>query len=90
MNYSFVEVVWHDAHAYRERWLEPEDIDREPLVVCTAGYLIPEAKPDHVTIVQSVNGEGSLDGIISVPCSMVQEVRVISGEGRVPFSPTSA
>lgn len=90
MNFSFVEVVWHDAHAYRERWLEMDDVDAEPLPVNTAGYLIPEAKPDHVTVVQSVNGEDSLDGIICIPCSMVKEVRVISEPGRVPFSPASA
>lgn len=87
---TFVEVVWHDAFAFRDAWVEESEIDAEPMVVRSVGWLLPEKKPDHVTIAQSVNSDEILDGLLFIPCAMVKEIRVVSGLDTVPFSRISA
>jgi len=69
-------VVWHDAHA-EPSWVDLDDIDQEPLVVETCGWLLPEAKNGHVVIAQSITNEDGLDNVLCVPVNMVVSVRVI-------------
>ena len=76
LTYALVLVVWHDAHAVSE-WLDPDDIDADPYVVHTVGHLIPDAKPGHIVIGQSVGSDGALDGILYVPAGMVQHLKII-------------
>ncbi len=87
---DLVEVVWHDAHAYKDSWLADADIDQEPMTVRSFGYLLPERKQNHVVIVQSINSDDYYDGILSIPCAMVCLLRVVSCVDRVPFSSVSA
>lgn len=86
MKLDLVIVEWHDAHAYRERWFDVDTIDPQPLVVYSVGWLLPNAKKDHVVITQSHNSEDDLDGALAVPCGMVQSLRVVSSTDGVPFS----
>jgi hypothetical protein len=90
VSYDLVEVIWHDAFAYKDSWISAADIDEEPMVVHSVGYLLQNAKPDHVVITQSVNAEDIYDGVLSIPCAMVRILRVVSSTDRVPFSPASA
>jgi hypothetical protein len=53
-------------------------IDREPCVVETVGWLLPDAKPEHLVIAQSrIASDDSFDGILSVPVGMVQAVHLL-------------
>ena len=76
---SKVLVVWHDAHAETTSgWLEASEIDSEPCVVETVGWLLPDAKPNHVVVVQSViAGDDTLDGVLSIPVGMVVSVQIL-------------
>lgn len=77
---SKVLVVWHDAHAETTSgWLDASEIDREPCVVETVGWLLPDLKPDHVVVVQSViaGDDETLDGVLSIPVGMVQSVQIL-------------
>ena len=69
-------VVWHDAHALTS-WVDFDDIDLEPCVVETIGWLLPEAKKGHVVVAQSITNEDGLDNVLCIPVGMIQSVRVI-------------
>jgi hypothetical protein len=86
MKYDFVIVSWHDAHAIRDQWMDTADIDDEPLEVRSAGFLIPEAKTNHIVLTQSENDADGIDGVLAIPCAMVQSMRVVCSAGEVPFS----
>lgn len=76
---SKVLVVWHDAHAEPGTgWCELSEIDDEPCVVETVGWLLPDAKRDHLVVAQSVIvGDETLDGVLSIPVGMVKSVTVL-------------
>ena len=74
---TFVEITWHDAHADTATWIEKDEIDQNPCVVVSCGILIPEAKPDHIVLVQSLNSYDQIDCVLSVPVAMVQSMRVL-------------
>lgn len=76
-DYARVVVTWHDAHSEPD-WTTLDDIDAEPYVVVTCGWLIPDAKPAHVVVAQSVGAQGALDGLLCVPAGMVVNVVVVS------------
>jgi hypothetical protein len=61
-------------------WQRPEDIDPDPCVVTSVGYLLAGHKADHVTVVQSLEGE-HVDGPLCVPCGMVRSVVVLVDGG---------
>lgn len=69
-------VVWHDAHALTS-WVDFDEIDPEPCVVETIGWLLPEAKKGHVVLAQSITNEDGLDNVLCIPVGMIQSVRVI-------------
>ena len=63
-------VEWHDAHA-EEGWTTLADVGSEPYVVRTVGFLLPDAKPNHVVVAQSIGSDEGLDAVLSVPIGMV-------------------
>ncbi len=74
---TFVEIVWHDAHADTTTWIEKDEISENPCVVVSCGILLPEAKPNHIVLSQSMNSYDQLDCVLSVPVGMVQSMRVL-------------
>lgn len=70
-------VTWHDAHAYKDRWMGVEGIDSEPCVVRSTGWLMEDAKPGHVVLAQSTNSDGELDGLLCIPVAMVVSIKVL-------------
>lgn len=74
---TVVEIVWHDAHS-ESQWQELRDIDSEPFVVRTVGWVIPDAKPNHVVVCQSVGNAQNIDGVICIPVGMIQHMKVLS------------
>lgn len=75
---SMVLVVWHDAHAASSGdWCELNDIDDQPCVVHTVGWLLPGVKADHVVVAQSVTDDDSLDSVLCVPVGMVKSMSIL-------------
>jgi len=78
---SFVEVVWHDAHADTNTWIDITEIGCDPCVVVSVGILLPETKPDHIVLAQSQNSFDQLDCVLAVPVAMVKSMRAIFSGG---------
>lgn len=70
-------VVWLDAHAEGEGWNGLADVDVEPCRVKTIGWLIPDAKPGHVAIAQSVAMDGDCYHLFCVPVGMVESLTIL-------------
>lgn len=73
-----VQVVWHDAHDCSETWMPKEDIDKDPYIVTSVGFLIEGSKPAHIVIAQSNSCDGSLDNVLAIPIGMVQAIEELS------------
>lgn len=70
-------VVWHDAHTVADGWCELGDLDDEPCVVETLGFLLADRKAGHVVVAQSITGDDGLDSVLCIPVGMVQSVQVL-------------
>jgi hypothetical protein len=79
-------VVWNDAHA-EHTWTSLEELGSEPYVVETVGWLIPDAKPDHVVIAQSIGCDDGMDSVHSIPVGMVRRTVIL---GNPPPSSTDS
>jgi len=79
-------VVWNDAHA-EHTWTSLEELGSEPYVVETVGWLIPDAKPDHVVIAQSIGCDDGMDSVLSIPVGMVRRTVIL---GNPPLSSTDS
>lgn len=76
---SAVLVIWHDAHSGSETWVNIKDLDKEPAIVETVGFILPTAdggKPGHITLFQS-RIEDALDHVLHIPHGMIQRIVVI-------------
>jgi hypothetical protein len=69
-----VKVLWHDAHAEGGSWICASDIDPEPYAVVTVGWLVEDAKADHVVVAQSSGCDGQIDHVLAIPVDMVQRI----------------
>jgi len=68
-----------DAHAATETWTPLSDIDQEPCMVLSCGFLLAVeqgGKPDHVTIYQSKTESDDVDGVLCIPVAMVKTLKV--------------
>lgn len=79
-------VIWHDAHAGTDTWINIGDCDDlEPYVVHSCGFLLTQStggKPKHLSITQSWSDEDALDSILHIPEAMVQQVIYLKGKRR--------
>jgi len=66
MKNKIVLVMWKDAHADQS-----DDIDDEPYIVRSVGWLIPNKKRGHVTLAQSIGDGGHIDHILHIPKGMI-------------------
>jgi hypothetical protein len=73
---KIVELTWLDAHA-ENAWMDIEDLDQESYIVRTIGWLMPDAKPHHVVVAQSIGVDYSVDGVLCVPVGMVVKIRIV-------------
>jgi hypothetical protein len=75
-------VSWHDTHGDKDGWLVIGELDHEPCLVHTVGWLIPTpdgGKPDHVTVYQSrIEGTDQVDSVTHIPVGMVVKVKLVS------------
>jgi hypothetical protein len=72
-------VTWHDAHSDRvgQSWIQRDDMDDDPYVVTSAGFLLDPPKTGHVSVVQSVGDDGCMDHILHIPNGMIIAVRTL-------------
>jgi hypothetical protein len=80
---SLALVIWHDAHS-EDSWSQLTDLDPEPYVVETVGFLLPDAKPGHVVIAQSIGSDDSMDSVLQIPVGMVVSVTTLGNPTRTP------
>jgi hypothetical protein len=78
---TYVEIVWHDAHALTDSWIELDDLDDEPCVVVSVGVLLPSVKKGHVVVSQSANTQEQFDCVLAVPVGMIKSMRVLGVGG---------
>jgi len=75
--HTMVLIIWHDAHSVSTGWIPTADIEPDPAVVHSVGWLLPDAKPNHVVIAQSYLDESS-DHILAIPSKMVENIKILS------------
>ena len=75
--HTIVLLVWHDAHSVSASWMQTAEIEQEPAVVHSVGWLLPDAKPNHIVIAQSYI-EDSSDHILAIPLKMVEQIKILS------------
>ena len=76
---SVVLVTWHDAHSGAESWISIKDLDSDPAVVESVGFLLngeEGGKPDHLTLFQSRIGD-EIDHVLHIPVGMVRKIKVL-------------
>ena len=79
LTHPVVIVTWMDAHAATETWTPLNDIDQDPCIVNSCGFLLTAdegGKPDHITIYQSKTDSDDVDGVLCVPVAMVKTMKV--------------
>jgi hypothetical protein len=79
LSHPVVMVTWMDAHAATETWTPLSELDQEPCIVTSCGFLLAVeqgGKPDHVTIYQSKTESDDVDGVLCIPVAMVKTLKV--------------
>lgn len=74
---EIVRVKWRDAHSECESWMLVEDIDPDPRVIESVGFLVPDAKADHVVLAQSHDDLIHVDSVLAIPVAMVVSMQVL-------------
>ena len=77
MKQQLIHIVWHDAHSVSTGWMPTADIEPDPAVVHSVGWLLPDAKPNHMVIAQSYIDESS-DHILAIPLKMIEQIKILS------------
>jgi hypothetical protein len=74
--FPMVYVKWHDAHAVAPSWICLDDIDDEPAIVESVGWVLHGKKDGHIVLAQSItDNEG--DHILAIPVGMVRSMKVL-------------
>ena len=76
MKHPLVWVVWHDAHAVGDTWMNLP-ISNEPCVVKSCGWLLRDAKPNHIVLAQSYNDDDDYDHLLAIPVGMVVDLQLV-------------
>lgn len=87
-NDDMVRVTWHDAHAATETWTHSIDIESDPCIVVSIGFLLPQRKPHHVLIAQSLIVETAhVDHVIAIPVGMIKRIDRLKASTLLPIEP---
>jgi len=86
--YRLVKITWLDAHAVTTGWEAVAELDDEPCVVESVGFLIPDVKRGHITIAQSwIASSEDVDHVLSVPAKMVTRLESVAAWPILPTEP---
>lgn len=72
-----VEVRWRDCHALTDGWTCLSELDVHDRIIVSVGFLVDDAKIDHLVLVQSVDEE-NVDNAIAIPMAVVVSVRSLT------------
>jgi len=78
---KLVYVKWEDAHAAGMGWIDVDDVDTEPVIVHTAGWLAAQNSA-RIVLVQTTatcNDETQIINSHTIPKGMVLEMKTIEG-----------
>ena len=78
MDKALVKIIWNDAHSVSHSWMSIDDIEDEPWVVETVGWILPEVKKNHLVVAQSHISHESYDNIIAIPIAMVASCIILA------------
>ena len=79
LTHPLVIVTWMDAHAATETWTPIDEVNQDPCMVVSCGFLLAAeegGKPDHITIYQSKTDSDDVDGVLCIPVAMVKTMKV--------------
>lgn len=77
---TYIYVTWIDAHSGGETWTNIRDLDQDPVLVRTAGFLLSQSdggKEGHITIFQSITPNDDVDHVLHIPTAMVKEFKCL-------------
>jgi len=78
---SLAIITWHDCHGDSDGWLTLGELEQEPAIVHSVGWLVPTQEggcPDHVTLYQSrIEGTEQIDSVVHIPVGMVKNVKLL-------------
>ena len=81
MKKTVVIVEWIDAHQGTDSWTFVSDLDTDERVIHTVGFLLSlddGGKPNHVTLLQSIDEEQEMvDNVLHIPVGMVRVMRTL-------------
>jgi hypothetical protein len=70
-------VEWKDAHGVAHGWTALDDIESDPAIIHSIGYHLPDLKPGHYCIGQSLDDSGNVDSVLCIPVEMVLRIVTI-------------
>lgn len=86
--FQLVKITWQDAHALTTGWEAIAELDDEPCLVESVGFLIPDVKKGHLTIAQSwIAGNEEVDHVLSIPAKMVVRLESVAAWPLLPVEP---
>lgn len=74
--HTIVVVEWRDAYSFDD-WRAADQMDNEPVVCCSVGFLLPNHCDGYVVIAQSDDGQGEMAAYLFIPVGMVERLRVV-------------
>lgn len=81
-------ITWRDAHAVTHTWTQVDELDDEPCIVRSVGWLLPNVKSGHLVLAQShIETAGDVDHVLAIPAGMVIEVTRLNSTVLVPVEP---
>lgn len=96
VNNSLVLVEWADAHvADTGGWTTLTEFEDDGEALCwTVGWLVPlgeaGSKANHVTVWQTLDGQGDGFGAFCIPVGMVRSIRVVSPSAMPSENPVNS
>lgn len=70
-----VVVLWRDAHADGDSWISVDEIEDEPYIVESVGFVLEAVKSGHISLCQSLaDDEGVVDHVLHIPNEMVVDI----------------
>ena len=79
---KMVRVWWHDAHTVASEWMDLAEIESDPCLCVSVGFLVPNAKPGHVVLVLNTAHDYAFGGDgVAIPNEMVQSVEELQVMG---------
>jgi len=75
-------ILWADAHsADIGTWHPIEDLeDTGEFLNRTVGFVIEDAKRDHVTVCQSITPDEQVDHVLHIPMGMIRKIQRLQDE----------